>query len=499
MTPEQLYASLSTKFNLINFIDLAELSASAGSAIDFFKSNYKPEYQVDDRIVIYSDQSIDDALLSHIYDVANFIDVSNWFVLFCTSTDISQQLSRVCETASADPVPFQNLVVELSHTNNLSTQYHLPETMCAIPWSNLEIQSSGTIAPCCMFRGSVGHIQKDTLTDVFYGTQMKNLRTAFLNGEKPGGCKNCWDKESKGLTSIRQHNAKRLKEKFVTDFLYNPTISHLDIKFQNTCNFKCRICNAESSSLYAAEQAKYAGIPLAPQLKWSEDPSFIEQINKLLPNITNIDMFGGEPFLIKKFAETLKTAVDQGYAKNIRLHYNSNGSTWPEHLIEYWPHFKCVDIHFSIDAIGKRAELQRGGHWPDIEANILRIKNLNFQNMSLSIMPAISAMSIYYIDEVVDWAKKHDFQIFVSHVINPEGFSLNSLTTEARDLILKKHRNNPWPEMKKIIEFLESSEVSDGKKFCEQTQWFDSVRQENFSESHPEIAKALGYVYNKNL
>ena len=102
------------------------------------------------------------------------------------------------------------------------------------------------------------------------------------------------------------------------------------------------------------------------------------QINHLLPSITNIDMYGGEPFLIKRFSEILKSAVDRDLAKHIRLHYNSNGSVWPSELINYWPNFKLVDINFSIDAIGDQFNLQRGGSWNDVESNILKIKNLGF-------------------------------------------------------------------------------------------------------------------------
>jgi organic radical activating enzyme len=210
-------------------------------------------------------------------------------------------------------------------------------------------------------------------------------------------------------------------------------------------------------------------------------------------------MYGGEPFLIKKFSSVLETAIEKDYAKNIRLHYNTNGSVWPDKFVEHWKHFQHVDIHFSLDAVGKQFELQRGGKWEDVEANILRIKNLNYPNMSFSIMPAVSIMNIYYIDQVLDWAEKHKFQIFVSHVTTPVEYALSNLTQQAKDMILEKYKNNAWPEMKKILELIKSLPTSDGVLFCQKTQWFDSIRNENFAENHPEIAKAMGYVYNKDL
>lgn len=499
MTPNQLQELLSKQFNLIAFVDLADLSDNPSAVFNFFKSKYQEEFQNNDRIVIYTSRSISDQLIAHLYHTANFIDISNWFILLCTTTDISQQLSEVCCKESTDSISFQNFVIDLDHTKNLSESYILPETMCAIPWMNLEITSPGDIKPCCVSKDPIGNIQKNSLNDVFYSDYMQQLRQDFLNGKKNPNCNTCWHHESKGLTSIRQINIKRLKEPFLTKFLHKPEITQLDIKFQNTCNFKCRICNRESSSLYAAEESKFRGIPLVTQSNWSEGDNFINQINNLLPSITNIDMYGGEPFLIKRFAETLRLAVNQDLAKNIRLHYNSNGSVWPTELIKYWPNFKLVDINFSIDAIGNQFNLQRGGSWNDVESNILKIKNLGFSNISISIMPTISIMNILYIDQVIGWATRHNFQVFVNYLSGPPEFALSGLTKEAKDMILKKHQNSSWPEMKNILNYIQSLPDSNGTMFCKKTQWFDSIRQENFSDSHFDIANAMGYVYNKQV
>ena len=181
------------------------------------------------------------------------------------------------------------------------------------------------------------------------------------------------------------------------------------------------------------------------------------------------------------------------------MHYNSNGSIWPSELIDHWKHFKNVDIHFSIDSIGKQFELERGGSWQDVESNILRIQNLNLPNLSFSIMPSISIMNVLYIDRVVDWATKHNFQIFASHVTSPSEFALTNLTDCAKQLILEKHQNNTWPEMQKILQLIKDLPHSNGKSFCKKMQWYDSIRNENFAETHFEIAQAMGYVYNNNL
>lgn len=489
---------LEQDFTLVGFEDLGNLTVSPTACLKFLENLYKQEYLPNERIVLYTNRPIPDQLLEHLYETTNFLDISNWFILICSSQDLGNQLKQTCEQYSTDPVPFQNLVTSVGECKDLENNFAFPKTMCAIPWSNIEVKAEGAITPCCMFTGSFGHIQKDTLLDVFNGEQMAALRQDFLDGKKHTGCRGCWDKEDRGLTSIRQHNINRLKTSFLKNHYDTPTISTVDLKFQNTCNFKCRICNSTNSSLYAEESSRFKKIPLVPQLKWSESDSFTQQITELLPTLTNIDMYGGEPFLIKKFGTVLKAAVENNYAKNIRLHYNTNGSVWPGTFVELWKHFKEVDIHFSIDAIGAQFELQRGGSWANVEENILKIKNLGYHNMTFSVMPSVSIMNVYYIDQVIEWATNHGFQIFVSHVTIPEEYSLINLTPQARDMILEKHRNSTWPEMQKIISLVESINGSDGSAFCDKTKYYDTIRNENFAIDHPEIAFAMGYSYNNS-
>lgn len=498
MNALDLEEQLKEKFNVKSIHDLGELSTTPNGLFKLLNSVYQESYDPNDRIVFYTSHIPPERFLQHLYETINFIDISNWFVLICGPKELNDLVSATCEKFSTDPIPLSYQETNLKPTHKFVDQFVLPETICSIPWNNLELQPNGGITPCCMTTDiSLGNIKTTTLEQAFYSDTMKQLREELLSGAKPATCNNCWKVEDNNLTSIRMHNIKRTKKDFLTKFLDNPEISTIDLKFNNTCNFKCRVCNSGSSSLFAVEDHKHRGTRLVLQDSWSEDDDFIDQMIKLLPSIQNIDMYGGEPFLIKKFKKVLELAVTQDYAKNIRLHYNSNGSIWPEHLLPYWPYFKLVDIHFSIDAVGKQFELQRGGKWEEVEANILRIKELNLPNLSISVMPTISVMNIYYIDQVYDWANKHGFQIFVSHV-RGDGVELSNLTKNAKNLIFEKFKDHPEKEIQKILGIIKELPDSNGVDFNNRVKWFDNIRNENFSESHFEIANAMGYVYNNN-
>lgn len=489
-----LEQQLRSEFDVKLMCDLGLVSNSPNALFKLLNDAYQLSYEPNQRIIFYTTQDLSDEFIKHLYSTANFIDISNWFILICGPVKLKQSIIAGCDRFSHDPVPFQFHQVDLDQSLPIGNQFTLPETMCSVPWVNLEIKSNGDITPCCMTKGiALGNIKDTTMEQAFRSPAMKQLRSDLLAGNNPIECDGCWKVEKKNLTSIRMHNIKRMKKDLLTKYLDDPKLSTIDIKFNNTCNFKCRICSADSSSAFALEQQKFTGSRLIVQNNWGESKDFVDQVIFHLPAIHNIDMYGGEPFLIKKFEKVLQLAVENNYAKNIRLHYNSNGSIWPKHLLPYWPSFKLVDIHFSIDAIGKQFELERGGKWSDVESNILQLKNLGLPNLSISVMPTIGSMNVYYIDQVYDWATKHGFSIFVSHA-RGRGFELQDLNQEAKDLIIEKFKDHPWDEIQQIVKIIQEIPDNDGEQFRSRIKWFDRVRGENFSESHAEIATAMKYV-----
>lgn len=493
MTTNNLHLYLSKQYNLKCFVDLAQMSTSPSAIYKQFESCYQPAFDTDDRLVFYTLDIISDKLLQHLYRAAELIDISNYFVLICSPHDIRKQLQNIAKQDS-----FQSLQISLNDTEKLQDSFHVPETICPLPWMHLEISTLGGVRPCCVYSTEVGSVKDASLNSIFYNNAMSALRNEFLIGQRPPGCQYCWRLENKGLSSSRTRHMSLLKKQLLTVDLENPTIKSLDIKPGNTCNFKCRICGPLSSSLFEQELNKIQNIAIK-RYNWVEENSaVINEISDLLPNLTNIDMYGGEPFLIKSLKKLIKQAADLGHAENMRLHYNSNGSIYPSDLIEHWKKFNHVDIHFSIDNVGARFELERGGSWQEVESNIKQLLALNLTNVKISIMPAISIMNIFYIDQLLEWADTLGLPVNPLYVSRPPGFDLKNLTGNAKQIIVDKFKDHSWSEMNNIIDYIRSIPDSDGHEFIKLCQHFDSIRNQNFSISHSEIAEAMGYVYNKS-
>jgi len=50
-----------------------------------------------------------------------------------------------------------------------------------------------------------------------------------------------------------------------------------------------------------------------------------------------------------------------------------------------------------------------------------------------------------------------------------------------------------------ILNYVKLAPDSDGQEFIKLCKHFDHIRNQNFANTHPEVAKAMGYVYNKTL
>jgi len=481
--------------NAIVCIDLADVTASRSFVYQLFKQQYRSSYQPNDRIIFYTNQNIPEQLWRHLYLATEKIDISNFFILICSTQDITEQSKAQAAKWASSGQSFSTLTLTSIDGNQLQENYHIPDSICPLPWTHLEIKNDGAISPCCLYNGVIGNVNTDMLQNVFNGNELDTIRHRMLNGEKLSGCEACWKGESQGVVSNRQRHVSAAQAFFVKH-IDSPELVSLDLKPGNTCNFKCRICSPRYSSLLTQEREKYAPLARAlPKRNWAEDTDHIfEQIFENINTVENYDLYGGEPFLIKSLTTLVEKIVASGRAPQVRLHYNSNGSIWPEQLLPYWPSFQHIDLHFSIDNTGNRFELERGSTWQQIQDNISQLVKKNLPNLKISIMPTVSIMNVLYLDELFDWAKSLNLDVNPIYLYNPSELSIENLTATAKQLIVNKYKNTDHPELKKVVAAVSQAAGSDGKKFVAYTSNLDKIRQQSFHTTHKEIAEAMGYI-----
>jgi hypothetical protein len=355
-----------------------------------------------------------------------------------------------------------------------------------------------------------------TLKEIYNSKYMQGLRQQFRAGEKPATCNRCWDEESAGRTSKRMHTQVRLKELYPqVDFANDQPdqLWFIDLKLGNICNLKCRICGSWSSSKWAEEELAYSekadkkqhiAYTWLKQGAWPRKSEvFWDNLKTLLPNIKYMEFTGGEPWMIQEHFELLKFAVDQGYGKNIDIHYNTNATQPATELVPLLSHLGRVDIAFSIDNVGPRFEYERyGADWAQANKIIDSVHGLKltYPNITTQLCFTINVQNVYYLDELLAWADRKGFgDIYFNMMHSPDHMSVQHMTPAAQELVLDKLKTTFWTtahyqqEINSLINFIEQGPGSDGSEFLFKMKRTDQYREQNFADTHPEIAKAMGY------
>ena len=397
------------------------------------------------------------------------------------------------------------------------------DKFCVLPWISIEASPVGTVRPCCLAdneivddSGNKFELSTANFADIQNSNHMRSLREQFLAGERPQTCRKCWNEERGGRTSKRMHTLDRLKHTIAdTEWTTDAKpLMFLDLKLGNICNLKCRICGSWSSSQFASEEISY--LPreqqkssLAYQMlragAWPrENAQFWQQIDSVLTDIRYIEFTGGEPFMIDEHFDMLQGIVDRGIAHQVEIHYNTNGTQYPERGEKIWRHFKTVEIAFSIDDIGNRFEYQRSNaNWQEVCANLDRFRDLKecHKNIVLQICTTVNVFNVRYLDQVAQWIdqNKESFNFVYWNMMHDAWyFSIATLPDTAKAAITQHLRSADVPsqyreEFNRIVDFMNTGASSDGAILRMRIADLDRKRNQNLHAVEPEFAELINY------
>ena len=373
------------------------------------------------------------------------------------------------------------------------------------PWAAISTDVNGSIRPCCRFEQP--HSQKEhkmpfmndgTLEELWNSEPLQKLRKAFIDGEKPDECRQCWNEEKAGITSYRQ-SMNNLFEKYPWqnrrynfESVESPSPFYIDLKLTNVCNLKCRMCSPMASSLIQKEQEKEYGFKGDDYWHANKIVNTYneESFKKWLPNIDYIVFTGGEPFVGKENRDLIQLIIDEGHASRIDLHFNTNGMVMPQAIIDMILQFNYVSLAFSVDDIGPRLNYHRhGADWELIKKNIQKVPT--DKNIDIAIYSTVNNYNIWYIEESIKELKKLTPKVSYDFVYEPAFLSPRCLNSFIKEELIEKY--NGKREYEKIIKYLKSSSVDKTAEFHDQIRKLDKIRNENFVEVFPEWAEVIMY------
>ena len=316
-------------------------------------------------------------------------------------------------------------------------------TFCLAKWHHTSIYlHTGQTHSCYHPRPHA--IQLDEIKDnpaALHNTRTKKQeRAMMLVGEKPDGCKYCWNVESLSDTHISDrhirnqsiYNHKRLEEIKNSTWDLNINPEYIEIAFSNECNFKCGYCHPMSSSSFQSEIKKFGPYETVKNhrldIEWfkpyeEDDNPYVKawwawwpEMSKTL-NILRIT--GGEP-LMHKSTWRLFDQLREDPRPHIELNINSNLGVKPSLIDKLAENInelikdkkiKQFKLFSSMDTWFGRAEYIRTGLklvlW---ETNLDTY--ITQTHSPITFMCTFNILSVTsftdFLQKVLDWRKKYN-------------------------------------------------------------------------------------------
>lgn len=372
----------------------------------------------------------------------------------------------------------------------------------------------GSVLPCCVadYSKHMGNVQQNTIEEIWNNQKYRDMRLKMLEGKKCDECSGCYAVEEAGNKSTRVAKNKEYKHLLHLADNTNPdgsldemTLRHFDVRWSNICNFKCRSCSSTYSSTWAKEDNDQgANKPIHIIAGGNNNDSLYEQFKPHFKQMETFYFAGGEPLLTDKHYDILEYLIEQKRF-DVEIRYNSNLSNLVykgKHVFELWKQFSQIDMFASLDSWGSRAEYIRAGtDWNLIEQNIKSIKE-ECPHIYMTSSTVISIFNVRTIPQFLDYL--FDNGLFDSksyapsfyNIINPSYYSFSVMPDNLKqDTILMlnkastKYNKFIQEKINGVINSLNQSryDANLNKKFFEVTQNYDSIRNQNFEETFPEL------------
>ena len=333
------------------------------------------------------------------------------------------------------------------------------------PFTGLATREDGAVKICCR-SAPIGFIQNSTLEEIWNNDTIRLVRNQVLNGGRPEVCKPCFDLEDQGVESLRQRHINGVIPEARINLYPNTPLQEImpfefptiEIKLNNLCNLKCRMCNPLDSTnwtdwdkvvpFYKKENnflvptieslvnkpGKYIGA-------FDDTNNWWASFEKLLPHFRRVEFAGGEPLMDPQHYKILDML--KPYGKNIEIKYATNGTTLGiskgRTIHDYWPHFRSVAVNVSLDGIHDVYNYIRGnGDFSQVEANIKEIQKIPNVSRVVGAFTA-QAGNILQAAECIDYFINKMNIVFYSHRVSyPNCLSAQVLPQELKDLAVSR-------------------------------------------------------------
>jgi sulfatase maturation enzyme AslB (radical SAM superfamily) len=306
--------------------------------------------------------------------------------------------------------------------------------------------------------------------------------------------------------------ANRIDEAFektdATGATTMPTIS-FDYRFNNLCNFKCRMCGDMLSSSWEAESRKHKSwskesqpwmaSPLREQIKTFQDKQVVQEFVDSIETkqVREIYWCGGEPLMWDMHWKAMERIIELGFADQVYVRYNTNlsrTSFGKSNLFDLLGYFNDWQVCASMDGTGEVAEYIRDGL--DYEQWLRNFK----EGLSVSTNPrqmrldyTITMPGLLELKNMFDLSQKLDTEILTKimftfsndEVMSPLSLPKELLHTLIDEALVYMEPRTTWKQrpLIDVIKNLKTRETfTPTEKGKKRQQYLDRIRKQDITK-----------------
>jgi len=346
--------------------------------------------------------------------------------------------------------------------------------------------------------------------------QKKKERAEMLVGEKPDGCKYCWNVESldtpetpyeqqhisdRKIRNSSIYTPERVEEIKNMPWDYDVNPEYIEVAFHNECNFKCGYCHPAVSTSFYNEIKKFGPYnmvknhaldidyieksSLLSSLKDEDNNPFVKAWWEWWPEMSKtlniLRITGGEP-LLHKSTWRLFEDLKENPKPHLEINVNSNLGMSSRHVQKLVPKItelldtkkiRKFKMFTSMDTWGKRAEYLRTGldieTWEKNQDIYVRGVKSHITHMCTFNILSVTSFTDY-LQKILDWRELYDDVIPVLDPKNPQDRKIRFDTPYLKEpLQYDMHilpKEEYLPHFDKILQFInDNRDDNDTTKF----------------------------------
>lgn len=281
---------------------------------------------------------------------------------------------------------------------------------CALPFIHNYLNLDGHQYLCCI-----------SDTKITSDSEVKQIQSKLLAGEKVAHCTKCYNWETQGSISPRiketigllKNNRMLSVLEQSADDLSQATILSYDIRFDNRCNLACIGCNPKESSLWA-RQTKTT-------VKFNQDTHL--DFEKVASG-EKIYFAGGEPLINEKVYQLLKLISQKEHQPEIVI--NSNIANIKPKFYDLFKKLKKLSITVSLDGAGSVNEYHRWPlQWNKFLANLTTINKMGIYVSWNTVVDSVSVWGLAQMVEIESLTRAWNIRVLQG----PKQLQLRNLKT----------------------------------------------------------------------